>query len=136
MGRDGSTRTGRPAAGSRPACRGRSEADRATEGGSTVTLTETAKQLLEQAVPRARELHAYRTAGATAAPEFAEPLSRLERLLAALFNTDPVDRTSRPARPRARRPQRTMMSASRALLREGVVDTWAASVEQLATEPR
>ncbi len=29
-----------------------------------------------------------------------------------------------------------MMSASRALLREGVVDTWAASVEQLATEPR
>lgn len=103
-----------------------------------MTLTETAtllhKQLLEQAVPRARELHAYRTAGATAAPEFAEPLSGLERLLAALFNTDPVDRTSRPARPRARRPQRTMMSASRAL-REGVVDTWAASVEQLATEP-
>ncbi len=41
-----------------------------------MTLTETAtllhKQLLEQAVPRARELHAYRTAGATAAPEFAE----------------------------------------------------------------
>ncbi len=105
-----------------------------------MTLTETAtllhKQLLEQAVPRARELHAYRTAGATAAPEFAEPLSGLERLLAALFNTDPVDRTSRPARPRARRPQRTMMSASRALLGEGVVDTWAASVEQLATEPR
>jgi len=35
----------------------------------------------------------------------------------------------------ARRPERTMMSASRAL-RDGVVDTWAAAVEAVAAEPR
>jgi hypothetical protein len=104
-----------------------------------MTLTETAtllhRQLLEQALPQARALSAYRTAGATAAPDFAEPLSKLERLLAALFNTDPVDRTSRRVRQRPRSSKRTMMTASRAI-RDSVVDTWAASVEQLSTEPR
>ena len=76
-----------------------------------------------------------RTAGATAAPEFAEPLSKLERLLAALFNTDPVDRTAKRVRQRPRSSQRTMMTASRAI-RDGVVDTWSAGVEQLSAEPR
>src|SRR5260370_17209872 len=103
-----------------------------------MTLTETAqllhKQLLEQAVPCARELYAYRHDHATEAPEYAPELSKLERLLGALFGTEPIVRPSRPARPRARRPERTMMSASRAL-RHALVATCAPAPAPVTPDP-
>jgi hypothetical protein len=85
--------------------------------------------LLEEALPQARELSRFRTAEAAAVPECAQPLWRLRLLLDSLFNVPPT------IRPPQRRPKRTMMTASRAL-RDGAVDTWSASVEQLATDPR
>ena len=94
------------------------------------------RRLMAEAIPYAHVLHDYRWAGVTSAPEFVEPLSRLERLLGALFNTEPIarpSRSARPVRPRARRPERMMMSASRAL-KDGPVDTWGASVQALAAE--
>ncbi len=46
------------------------------------------RRLLEEAVPHARQLRAYRTARVTPTTEAAEALYRLERLLADLFGTE------------------------------------------------
>jgi hypothetical protein len=85
------------------------------------------------------QLRSYRLPGeTTTVPDSAESLYRLAIVLGGLFNFPTglrLREPSPPPRARMRSPRSQHPTVGQAL-REGPIDTWAASVNELATEPR